>query len=189
MALADTIWWTRKSKIHAEKRLLRNAFQAQVILLWYSFAAVAASVYYLQFDSSNQEMAGIAWLVYSVLILSVSGFIQGLSFKERAALIKSCYEALNVVENAAREDGANIAELSVAYEQVLNSCENHRERDYFAALCEESLISQNPDDLTKKPTKYVWLQYALNGLKRSVMLGVFYFMPILLFYILEGTNC
>jgi hypothetical protein len=40
--LLDKIWWTKKSKIEAEKRLLANAFQAQILLLWYSFVSVAA---------------------------------------------------------------------------------------------------------------------------------------------------
>jgi hypothetical protein len=35
--LLDKIWWTKKSKIEAEKRLLANAFQAQILLLWYSY--------------------------------------------------------------------------------------------------------------------------------------------------------
>jgi hypothetical protein len=97
MAFSDNIWWTRKSKIQAEKRLVSNAFQAQVVLLWYSFAGVAASVYYLKYSSSDGDMSGIAWVVYSVLVLCMSGFINGLSFKQRAGLIKECYETLNDV--------------------------------------------------------------------------------------------
>jgi len=71
MAFADNVWWTRKARIQTEKRLLSNALQSQVLLLWYSFSGVAVSIYYLKATASNQDLAGVAWVVYSVLVLSI----------------------------------------------------------------------------------------------------------------------
>jgi hypothetical protein len=196
MAFSDSIWWTRKSKIQAEKRLLANAFQAQVILLWYSFAAVAASVYYLKFDTSANDMSGIAWVVYSVLLLCISGFINGLSFKQRAGLIKECYETLNDIYHRAehfesnnKPDSATIEELSAEYEQILGVCENHLTIDYYKALC-ESYLTQSPRKsstagLDKVPTKYIWCCVAWNISKRWLMMGLFYLLPIAIFFFLE----
>ena len=93
MAFSDNIWWTKKARIEAEKRLLMYSFQSQVLLLWYSFSGVAASIYHLKNGTSSEEM----WVIYSVLTLCISVFISGLSFKERAALIKDSYEALNTL--------------------------------------------------------------------------------------------
>ncbi len=123
MALADNIWWTRKARIQTEKRLLSNSFHSQVILLWYSFFSVAVSVYYLKNPQNGIE--AISWVVYSVLVLCISGFINGLSFKERANLIKECYESLNSIMHQASKPNADLANLSTTYESKLNACENH----------------------------------------------------------------
>jgi hypothetical protein len=200
MAFSDNIWWTRKSRIQAEKRLLANAFQAQVILLWYSFAAVAASVYYLKFDSSDNDMSGIAWVVYSVLVLCISGFINGLSFKERSGLIKECYETLNDVYQKVKHfesekpGSSTIEVLSGEYDQILNVCENHLTIDYYRALCEAYLTQSPPsktaleDSMTgldKIPTKYIWWCVLWYSAKRWLMIALFYILPIAIFILLE----
>lgn len=193
MAFSDNIWWTRKSKIQAEKRLLSNAFQAQVVLLWYSFAGVAASVYYLKFSSSDSDMSGIAWVVYSVLALCMSGFINGLSFKQRAGLIKECYETLNDVyqrcKNFEGENTANVTleEISAEYDQILGVCENHLTIDYYLALCETYLTTpeENRNKLDKKPTPFIWICAAWHIAKRWLMMALFYLLPVLVFFLLE----
>ena len=193
MAFSDNIWWTRKSKIQAEKRLLSNAFQAQVVLLWYSFAGVAASVYYLKFSSSDSDMSGIAWVVYSVLVLCMSGFINGLSFKQRAGLIKECYETLNDVYQRCRkfEEGTTpsvtFEEFSAEYDQILGVCENHLTIDYYLALCEAYLTTpkKNRNNLDKKPTPYIWICTAWHRTKRCLMMALFYLLPLLVFIFLE----
>ncbi len=188
MAFSDSVWWTRKARIQTEKRLLTNAFQSQVILLWYSFAAVSASIYYLKFSSSEGDMAGIAWVVYSVLVLSMSGFINGLTFKQRAGLMKECYETLNDVYHRAKAVESKklttptIEELSAEYDQILSVCENHLDIDYYIALCEAYLTQTGLD---RKPTKYIWFVVALHRMKRALLFGCFYILPILLFVLLE----
>jgi hypothetical protein len=204
MAFSDSIWWTRKSKIEAEKRLLSNAFQAQVILLWYSFAAVAASVYYLKFNSSSDDMAGIAWVVYSVLVLCISGFINGLSFRQRAGLIKECYETLNDVYHrvshfeSGNSTSTTIEELSAEYQQILGVCENHLTIDYYKALCETYLTQTSLTNAAEKgskagldriPTTYIWLCVVWHITKRCSMLGLLYLLPIAIFVLLENTIC
>ncbi|MBV1883022.1 MAG: SLATT domain-containing protein [Pseudomonadales bacterium] len=199
MALSDSIWWTRKSKIQAEKRLLANAFQAQVILLWYSFAAVAASVYYLKFSATNNGSAGIAWVVYSVLVLCMSGFINGLSFRQRSGLIKECYETLINVYHRAKQTEItgpltpDLEKISAEYEQILSVCENHLTIDYYMALCETYLTQSASNDkqggLDRTPTKFIWINVFYEFSKRILMLLAFYMLPIVLFFILEKPLC
>lgn len=186
MALSDSIWWTRKARIQTEKRLLSNAFQAQLLLLWYSFCSVSASVYYLKFNPES-EYAGIAWVVFSVLIMSISGFINGLSFKERATLLKECYETLNgLYQKAKLEHNSKLDEISKEYEHVLNMCENHTDRDYFIALCESHLTSEKPnEELDRHPTKYVWLLFIMYHITRATVLGALYALPVVLFLMVE----
>lgn len=204
MAFSDSIWWTRKSKIHAEKRILSNAFQAQALLVWYSFFGVAASIYYLKFESSESDISGISWVIYSVLVLCVSGFINGLSFKERAGLIKECYETLNDIYQRVRKfesgnpQNLSFEVLSAEYEQILGVCENHLTIDYYQALCEAHLTTSQPKTkgekertelhsrrLDREPTKYIWFCVIWYKSKRFLMIALFYLLPVTIFFLLE----
>lgn len=195
MAFADNVWWTRKARIQAEKRLLSNAFQSQLLLLWYSFFGVAVSIYYLKFTplSGQQDLAGISWIVYSVLVLSMSGFIAGLSFKERASLIKESYETLNTFYQKAKAQPANVAQLSADYEQIMGLCENHTDYDYYLALCLEHVTNSSAVDpntgfkkgLDRCPTWYHWLSITWWLTKRYVMLTLLYVLPFFLLVAIE----
>lgn len=193
MAFSDSVWWTRKSRIQAEKRLIANALQSQILLLWYSFSAVATSIYYMQLDSSESALSGITWVVYSVLVLCISGFINGLSFKERAGLIKECYETLNGFYHKARANNDDIDQLVAEYDQIMGVCENHTDKDYYLALCithvtqagvVDSQTGLKPD-LDRCPTWYHWVSIAMWTARRFVMLSILYLLPILLFMGLE----
>lgn len=195
MAFSDNIWWTRRARINTEKRLLSNDFQAQVLLLWYSFFSVGSAVWYLRSDwgNSNPEISGVAWIVFSVLVLCISGFINGLSFKQRAGLIKECYETLSNLYQRSKSDQADIPSLSAEYDQILGVCENHTDRDFFMALCIEHLTTYGKKDgatglkpgLDKCPTLYHWLYLAKWYLARMLMLTFFYMLPVLIFMALE----
>ncbi len=195
MAFSDNVWWTRKSRIQAEKRLLSNAFQSQLLLLWYSFFGVAVSIYYLKFTPLNgqNDLAGISWIVYSVLVLSISGFIAGLSFKERASLIKESYETLNTFYHKAKEDNADIEKISTEYEQIMGLCENHTDYDYYSALCLEHVTSNKKIDantgcrtsLDRCPTWYHWLSIVWWLVKRYVSLAILYLLPVFLLGAIE----
>ena len=195
MVFSDNIWWTKKARIQTEKRLLSNAFQTQALLLWYSFASVASAVWYLKPEWSNAsaEASGVAWIVFSVLTLCLSGFISGLSFTQRAGLIKECYEALNNVYRKSKSPSADIISLSAEYDQILGVCENHTDRDYFMALCTEHLAKHgavNKDTglkqgLDRAPTWYHWLYLAKWFAIRTFILAFFYLLPISIFFTLE----
>lgn len=187
MKFADNVWWTRKARIQTEKRLLSNAFQSQILLFWYSFASVAVSIYHLKFATSTtkSEIAGISWVIYSVLVLCISCFINGLSFKERAGLIKECYETLNDFYQKLRQDDADVNKLSSEYNQVLGVCENHTDNDYYRALCEVYLTTNDSRFLDRLPSKYHWFRVIKSKLGRGCILIFFYLLPILLFIVLE----
>lgn len=195
MAFSDNVWWTRKARIQAEKRLLSNAFQSQILLLWYSFSGVASAIYYLNLGeiSSNPELNGIAWVVFSVLVLCISGFINGLSFKERAGLIKECYETLNGLHHKSKDVNANLLQLNSEYDQILGVCENHTDRDYYLALCIEHVTKPGKIDartgckagLDRCPTWYHWSSLTYWYGRRGLMLATLYFLPVLIFTALE----
>lgn len=191
MAIADNIWWTRKARIQTEKRLLSNARHAQLLLLWYSFVSVGGSVYYLQFNSQS-EYSNVAWVVFSVLVLCVSGFISGLSYKERAAIVKDSYESLNSLYRKAKQKNADAESINNEYEQILSLCENHADIDYQIALCDTYLSHNSPRDpengLDRWPTKYVWLVVFKRFSIRSASIFTLYALPILIFVGMEFSN-
>ncbi|MBO2659762.1 SLATT domain-containing protein [Shewanella algae] len=196
MAFSDNVWWTRKARIQAEKRLLANSFQSQLLLLWYSFFGVAVSIYYLQIDNSAEQanISGVSWVVYSVLVLCMSGFISGLSFKERAGLIKESYEALQVIYQRLKSNSPDIDVITKDYEQVMGLCENHNDHDYYLALCLEYVTNRKPidketglkPDLDRGPTWYHWFSLTWWTFKRYLMLASLYILPIALLYGLEA---
>lgn len=205
MSLADNIWWTRKARIQAEKRLLSNVFQSQVILLWYSFFSVAVSVYYLKNPQNGIET--ISWVVYSVLVLCISGFINGLSFKERAVLVKECYESLSSIMHQASKPYADISKLATEYEVKLNACENHTDKDFAIALCQEYWASTSTirkisktfhsdtskdkskpyNALTRIPTSHHWFLATSYFFIRTCIFSFFYLLPVLILFALN-TN-
>lgn len=192
MSFSDNVWWTRKARIQTEKRLKSNTIHSQILLLWYSFSSVASAIYYLILGS-NTELNGIAWVVFSVLVLCISGFINGLSFKERAGLIKECYETLSGIYQRSKKDNADLNKLAEEYDQVLGVCENHSDRDYYLALCTEHLTKPGKADastglkkgLDRCPTKYHWFFLGYWYTRRAIMLSILYFLPISIFVAME----
>jgi len=187
MDLANKIWWTSKARIQAEKRLLSNASQSQFLLFWYSFVSVSASIYYLKFNAGS-EYSGISWVVLSVLVLCLSVFINGLSYKERASQIKECYEKLGALYLESKEN-VNLASLNNRYEEILNLSENHTERDDRMALCYLYLSHNDPTNtetgLSRHPTKYVWFIFATTLIQRFIFIFILYLFPIASFFLME----
>lgn len=185
---ADNIWWTRKSRIQAEKRLLSNAFQAQLLLIWYSFLSAAVSIYYLK-STTSSNLESVSWVAFSVLILSISGFINGLSYKERASQIKECYEALQELYSAAKSATADINALSARYQDTLKICENHEDIDFYITLCDTYLCHPCPRDsakgLSKLPTNFIWFKVILYYIKRYIALAFLYALPILMLIFIQ----
>ena len=196
MAFSDNIWWTKKARIEAEKRLLMYSFQSQVLLLWYYFSGVAASIYHLKNGTSSEEM----WVIYSVLTLCISVFISGLSFKERAALIKDSYEALNtlyykvksVESERGEEANKRIALLRDEYSQLMGTSENHTDTDFSKAVCIAYYTSNGikdkksklKDGITKAPTKLMLIDVVLWYLKKYALFIGLFTIPIAVPYIL-----
>ena len=123
------------------------------------------------------------------MVLMISSFTSGLSFKERAALVKECYETLSGIyqKSLNNESDKNIEK---EYEQVLSVCENHTDRDFHTAMCLEywSHLSPNATEggLTKKPTRYIWFMFVLYWLSQVFFLVLMYSLPILIFAVLEA---
>lgn len=153
MALNDRIWWTYKARIRTEKRLLSNAFHAQLLLFLYSFFSVYASVYYLIYP--QDKYAQFIWCIYAILLFGLSCLNLSLNYKERAALVKQCYLELGALYNNSK--GLSDEELSEKYSQILALCENHSDFDFNLAVMLESLKCSTSiqSDSKKFTTQYL----------------------------------
>jgi len=199
MAFSDNIWWTRKAKIQTANRLLNNACHANLLLLWYSFCSTATAIYYLNTNSAKttNDLTGVGWAIFSVLALCIAGFINGLTYKERAGLVKACYEALDELYKKAKRAAPDDApQLSEEYAQILGSCENHTDRDYYLTLCIEHVTNSSKADkesglklgLDRCPTWFHWAYLAKWYAKIYLLLFFLYALPILLFLVLEKSQ-
>ena len=123
----------------------------------------------------------------------MSGFISGLSFKERAALVKECYETLKTIYQKSIRTDSNEKSLIRDYEQIVGLCENHSENDYCLALCIEHISSSEESNsetkikanLDRRPNRYHWFRTVFFVSKRTIMFCLLYFIPIILFFALE----
>jgi len=185
--IKDKIWWTRKSRIQTEKRLLANDFQAQLILLWYAFFSVAVSIYYLT-QKSNSVIAPGVWVILSVFSLIASSYISALNFKSRAALVKECYERLDILYSLASSPDLKPDEIQAQYNDVLGLCENHIDLDYRTARCE--LYFSGKTDFIPKFSKYDLFIWTYKKFCRLALLLIIYTSPAVLFSYLEvGYVC
>ncbi|MGE7957924.1 SLATT domain-containing protein [Pseudomonas sp. NPDC089530] len=187
MSLSDKIWWTRKSRIQTEKRLLSNNFQAQIILLWYALFSVAVSIYYLIQKSSSDIAPGI-WVILSVFSLTASTFVSALDFKSRASLVKECYEYLDTLYNLSKNttDLEKIQNIQTKYNKTLALCENHTEFDYRAARCEMHFSGNK--NFSPAITKYEIFIWAASKFSKFLFLIIIYASPAALFLVLEVNN-
>lgn len=193
--LKARIWWTSRARMQTEKRLLSNHFQAQVVLLYYSFFSTCIAIYYLKFDNAN-DLANVSWLSFSILTMIASIFISTLRYKERADSVKQCYESLTSIYSRIHQD-TSLSELYAIedkYKYTCSLCENHSSSDYGAAIISE--YSKNDKDgrqrLSKKPTCHLRIENNVNKIKRLVLLIAIYSLPIIVLllpsYIVPSTQ-
>jgi len=161
--LSDRIWWTKKARIKAEKRLLNFEFYSQLILLWYSFFLICASIYELKKPSLNDD-ATISMIALSVLVFAATLFISTRNFKERAMLVKQCYEQLSILLSKSKIEGCDFVGLESEYQNILSISENHKESDFNTAVVSEYYYSTKDkrDALNKKPTCIQIISVVLN---------------------------
>lgn len=186
MSFNNNVWWTRKAKIHHESRLLKLERHSQLLLIWYSFFTLCASI--LSSSESTRKIVGMntsfdpnLLTVFSILTLIMSCFVISLNFKERAIKIKNCYEDL-----------ANLptleADAKKRYSEILGRCENHTEMDYLYAkfniyYSTDPLNRNNPDYIDKNITTYEYIKIIINFLSYYFTIISLYLLPILILII------
>ncbi|MGI2132651.1 SLATT domain-containing protein [Shewanella baltica] len=185
--LADRIFWSKKSRVQAEKRLRTNDLASQVVLLWYSVFTVCISIFELSFPSGESQFPTIM-VVLSVLILCASLFVGNRNFKERSMILKQCYEELGSLESKCFElDKVTIESektrlletISDGYSRALTLSENHDDNDFKNALIQEYLNTAPPrTKLTRKPTIYNVFEVVIYTTLKYLLFSLLAIIPL-----------
>lgn len=183
---SDKVWWTRKAKIKAERRLLNLDYYSQFLLLWYSSFLVCYSIYSLVKPPANDNES-IIMVALSVLILALTLFINNMNYKGRAMLIKQCYEKLSVIHTLSL-NSTDLTEIDKQYQAVLASSENHLERDFIKAMVDENANTSDKKKLTKLPTNWHKAQVLYYSLKNTLIFLVLFFAPLVILIVLRETK-
>lgn len=181
----NNIWWTRQSRIQAERRLLSNLYNAELLLIWYSLWSVLVSIYLLE---SKDTIPQYLFISFSVMTLAVSLYVNAQSYKDRASRIKACYEKLGLLYQKYDSSKNEVVKPSRdEYLECLDMCENHLSIDYYRAIVLErylSSVSQKDNEFqknTKEPNLYVYGVFYIHFFGQLLLKIVLYGLPIILF--------
>lgn len=173
---SDRVWWTKKARIKAERRLLKLDFYLQLLLIWYSFFLVAYSILSLVNPAEGNSESAVM-ISLSVLVLVMTLFISGMDLKGRAMLIKQCYEQLSVIYTKSKITH-DIQALDVEYQGVLSISENHSEYDFSCAIVDEYNNTKDKSKLSKEPTDYQRKNKRIIKIRNGFIVTVAFTLPL-----------
>lgn len=188
-SLQNKIWITRKSRIEASERLLRNDFHSHIIINLYATLLVIISVYDLY--STKIDLSLLA-VIGSILVLTTSIFISSKNFRERSNFLKTCYIKLDKLQTKINsltdsEKESRILEISEEYNDILLNSENHLPVDFTKIKL--SIPKQNREKSTKISTTELISFYIYSFLRISCLI-ILYFLPAIItfLYILNAST-
>lgn len=183
--LANKIWWTKKTRIKTEKRLLNLNFFSQFLVLWYSIFLAGYSIYSLVSPAeANKESAIMTSLSISVMVVTI--FISSMNFKGRSLLVKECYEQLGLMYFKAKNNDKNDIDLESEYKDILSISENHIDQDFCCAVVEEYYSTKNKSVLSRHPTWQQYTSYWLFKIRNLIIVTFLFLFPIGLVIILKS---
>ncbi|MDH0356352.1 SLATT domain-containing protein [Morganella sp. GD04133] len=185
-SLSDKVWWTKKAKIKAERRLLNLDYYSQFLLLWYSLFLVCYSIYALVNPTENNNES-VIMVALSVLVLVITLYNSNMDYKGRAMLIKKCYEELSIIEMELLA-GVGVVELNKKYQSILNTTENHLERDFIKAMVDEYDNTSDKDKLTRTPILWHRVQVYFYIIRNILMFILLFISPIVVLFFLRGMK-
>jgi hypothetical protein len=181
--LADDMWFTRKARIHAEKRLLSNEMHSQFLLIAYSIYSIALSVLLLKFKIVPDDFANVFSVILSVTLLALSLTITSRGFKDRALSFRTNYTKIQALlldfkrvhwTSSQLEKQEIFHEISEKYILVLNEIENHLAID---DICARFDIKDLQSRQVTKKEKTAAIFYEI---RRYSTLFLLYTMPFLI---------
>ncbi|MDW6004005.1 SLATT domain-containing protein [Vibrio mangrovi] len=176
----DSIWWTRKSWINAEARLLSFESWSKKFLFWYSLCSVFFSI--LLLGKEQPEVISKVFVCFSVFSFCSSLFVSLGRFTERANRFKKGYIQLHTLYNKVGNNSYLSDEESDKYRTILESCENHTSLDFMNAKVDAYIHTKDKDSLTIKATSIeIVLYYILKIIKIFISI-LLICAPLIIYY-------
>ncbi|GEN44468.1 SLATT domain-containing protein [Alkalibacillus haloalkaliphilus] len=140
------IWVTRKSRIEAEARMIRNHNFLQFTLVYYTFFILAFSIWLLVTENYN---ISIFTVILSVGLFGFNIYFNSIGFNEKALKYKESYLELTQLQYKMEqlldeEEGIKTEEfhdLKSDYQQILSKTDNHSELDYLKVLIKHNNLT------------------------------------------------
>ncbi|MEL4429615.1 SLATT domain-containing protein [Shewanella mangrovisoli] len=177
----DGIWWTRKSWINAERRLLRYATWSNISLFWYSLCSVFASV--LLLGEEQVVVISKVFICFSVFIFCASLFTSLGRYTDRAMKFKRGYIELQKLYLEVKDKTKLSNDDAARYGQVLDSCENFTWVDFLNAKVEARNNTKDYSSLTLKVGKRDFFLYYLLKLFNFLAITLVLVAPAIIIYI------
>ncbi|NIY94257.1 SLATT domain-containing protein [Vibrio diazotrophicus] len=180
----DSIWWTRKAWINAERRLLLCAHWSNISLFWFSLCGVFASV--LLLGEEKPEVISKVFICFSVFVFCVSLFTSLGRYKERANEFKQGYIELQQLYIDVKSKSAPSEDDINNYSKILHSCENHSSLDFINAKVEAYKNTTDKKDLTITAGTMDFIIYYSIKIMNVMMYMLIFTFPISVIYTCLG---
>lgn len=155
--LDRNIWITRKCRINASERLLRDAKYIEFLNVYYSILVIGLSL--LSLLNHNDNLSLVSTLFSIALTISII-YANTTSMRERSCSLKQNYidlqTLLDQLSYIQESDASKILDISNKYSELLKNSENHATIDLYRL----KYSSKKEDHLAltlKEWIKLIWL--------------------------------
>lgn len=183
--LNDRIWFTRIARIYSEKRLLRNEFHSQLLLMLYSVYSIALSVILLKYHPISDDAGAVFGIILSVTLFGLSFYLTSRGFSARAQRFKENYTRLDELLGrlnlaTCQADPvsleAMIAQVQTDYGVAKSGSENHTTMDDRCAR-----FLEGKGLTSRKLTHWDYACVLGYTVGRYLILGLLYVSPPVVF--------
>lgn len=179
----NKVWITKKSRMNAEQRVNRNDLNTQIIINYYTFWVLAASIWSLKEDNIN---INILTVIMSVGLFGISIFINSMNYKEKALKYKDSYHRLSHLESQLQqllESDRSLNGLKEKLQQYRNSYNNILElTDNHSCIDYEKVLITNGSNGSNNYT--IMYNIIKNNVYIVLINIILFILPILVIIIL-----
>lgn len=171
----EKIYLTYKTRMTTEARLRSTLYFSQILLAWYSFALIVFSLLDLSGSYLIDNFSMIS-AVASIAIFSISLFVYGERYAERAEQFRSCYLKLQALYESAESSDTKMER----YSGILALYPNQSDADYDDMLFDACLRGQRLEN-AYGPVKISWpkfIEILIKRLGRIALLSLMILLPI-----------
>lgn len=176
----NKVWISKKARMEAESRVSRNDNMSIIIVNYYTFIVIAASIYTLIWDS---KIGVVLTTIASVGLFGVSNYINSMNYKEKQFKYRESYLKLSQLEtrlssillnhSSDEEKTREFIMCMEQYDNILELSYNHTFTDYVAVQ----------SNLGNKEFKK---RHILNEFKYIVASGIIFIIPIIIIILIKG---